>query len=287
MKNLPAPEVISSPFAELGDKADNFPKSSPDQDTINYQYGIPAGFCVPNGAGGIKFTRQMMNRLGFMATQFGFLFQCGIPVTFSKDVSDEIGGYPKGAILKYIKITNGYRLVADVISLVDDNKYDFTEDGVDGENWAFVDEVQDNFYPNLSIGDNNKIQTYDVKSSGDVGQFVVPKTGWIYVKVARVNDFESAIENNELDANSMFLSAIMLSFSSEYGGVGRSDSSDAASTYKVKKDIPMLALPENGMMFPVVEGGGVSISAIDPAGESLTVSVYMLGTSSNNVSKNG
>ena len=274
MQELPKVDVYAGPFANGGDMEDNFPDTSSSIEKISYKYGIPVGFCVPKSNGGVKFTRQMMNRLGFMATQHGYLAQCGIPVTFSEEVSKAIGGYPKGAILKYIDISDTKRIVADVISLQENNKVDFTKVGVDGTNWEYVDHIANDFYPDMVIDGNSPAVTMKVNSSGDIrNQYECTMTGWVYVRVSRSVDVGNVQDDK---AWSMFMSAVLVKFMSEYGGVGRQGETE--STSRLTKSVPLLAMKENGVIFPVVKGSYVEFSVFDPSQEEITIKLWQLGT---------
>lgn len=82
-----------------------------------------------------------VNGMFQMASQAGYFNQHGGYHTFSKDVSDKIGGYPEGAILYWLD-ENQHKL-RTVRSMKGDNTDDFTvnSDFIDGVSWKFVDYI--------------------------------------------------------------------------------------------------------------------------------------------------
>lgn len=101
---------------------------------VNFETGFPDVYSLPASGGGKYVTRGEMNAVGNLASQNQFFFLAGGVNTFDPNFAAAIGGYPEGAVLKYLN--NGY--LYDVISLVDNNTYDFTADGVDDVNWKYL-----------------------------------------------------------------------------------------------------------------------------------------------------
>lgn len=101
---------------------------------VNYQDGFPSVYSAPHSGGGQYITRGEMNAIGNLASQNQFYFLAGGINTFDTAFATSIGGYPEGAVLKYLN--NGY--LYDVISLINNNTVDFTAQGVDGVNWAYL-----------------------------------------------------------------------------------------------------------------------------------------------------
>ena len=101
---------------------------------VNYQDGFPSVYSAPHSGGGKYITRGEINAIGNLASQNQFYFLAGGINTFDATFATSIGGYPEGAVLKYLN--NGY--LYDVISLTDNNTVDFTAQGVDGVNWAYL-----------------------------------------------------------------------------------------------------------------------------------------------------
>lgn len=110
------------------------PKTSIDPANPNFHDGFPIAYSSPKSGGGQYITRSEMNGIGNLASRYEFFRRAGGLVTFDSDLSEEIGGYPSGAVLKYMN--NGF--LYDVISLVDNNTVDFNAIGVDGVNWGYL-----------------------------------------------------------------------------------------------------------------------------------------------------
>lgn len=142
--NIPSRIAFKTPFAITGDKT---AIADSDSANVNMQTGFPSVYSVPAANGGKYVARGDMNALLNLSTNDLFYHKCGGLNTFDAEFAVKVGGYPKGAILKYIDGTDIY----DVISLVDDNKIDFTgtmptssqqtggilPGSVDGVHWAY------------------------------------------------------------------------------------------------------------------------------------------------------
>ena len=122
------------PFAKGENDAPLTPIGSSEGDNVNYYNGFPSVYSSPHSDGGKYITRGEMNAIGNLASQNQFYFLAGGINTFDVTFATSIGGYPEGAVLKYLN--NGY--LYDVISLIDNNTVDFTAQGVDGVNWAYL-----------------------------------------------------------------------------------------------------------------------------------------------------
>lgn len=104
------------------------------QNKVNFEDGFPSPYSAPASNNGKFVTRGEMNAIGNLASQNQFYFLAGGINTFDSAFATQIGGYPEGAVLKYL--SNGY--LYDVVSLVDNNTVNFNEVGVDGENWQYL-----------------------------------------------------------------------------------------------------------------------------------------------------
>lgn len=127
---------MPQPFAS-GEGAELTPILAPSGATgskVNYADGFPSVYSAPSSNNGKYVTRGQMNAIGNLASQNQFYFLAGGINTFDATFATSIGGYPEGAVLKYLN--NGY--LYDVISLIDNNTVDFTAQGVDGANWAYL-----------------------------------------------------------------------------------------------------------------------------------------------------
>lgn len=144
------PLLIPQPFA-TGNGAALTPIERSSGTMPNFEDGIPANFSAPKSGGGSYFQRGMMNAIGNMASANSFFHQCGGYHSFDQNVCDAIGGYPNGCVLHWL--TNGKFIAVE--SLVDDNTFDFTKNGIDGTHWRLVSSNGINF-PTF---DRNKRQT--------------------------------------------------------------------------------------------------------------------------------
>lgn len=130
----------SNPFPQLfayGIDADCH-KISSSASGFTYESGIPSAYSSLQGK---KVCRGDINGIGRAITQSKWFNQLGGYYTFSREVSDFIGGYPLGAILYYKDDESGY--VRVVRSLIPDNEYDFVENPefINNEYWSYVDNV--------------------------------------------------------------------------------------------------------------------------------------------------
>lgn len=125
--------AMPRPFAK-GDGAALTAIESAAGNDVNYQDGFPSAYSAPHSGGGKYITRGEMNAIGNLASQNQFYFLAGGINTFDSTFATSIGGYPEGAVLKYLN--NGY--LYDVISLIDNNTHNFIEEGVDGVNWMYL-----------------------------------------------------------------------------------------------------------------------------------------------------
>ncbi len=134
------PLLIPQPFA-TGNGATLTPIERSSGTMPNFEDGIPANFSAPKSGGGSYFQRGMMNAIGHMASANSFFHQCGGYHSFDQNVCDAIGGYPNGCVLHWL--TNGKFIAVE--SLVDDNTFDFTRNGIDGIHWREVSSIGINF----------------------------------------------------------------------------------------------------------------------------------------------
>lgn len=109
------------------------------QSGFTFKAGIPPMYAERTGK---KLARGDMNGLGRLISQARFFNELGGYYTFDKAVSDKIGGYPEGAILRYRNSETGQ--VRVVRSMMPDNTFDFVENPeyIDGEHWSYVDQIR-------------------------------------------------------------------------------------------------------------------------------------------------
>lgn len=130
---MPTRLAMPQPFAS-GTNAERATIASISGDSVNYVDGFPGKYSLPASEGGKYVSRGEMNAIGNMASNDLHYFKCGGLNTFDAAFCAAIGGYPKGAVLKYLY--NGW--LYDVISLKDGNTYNVAENGPDDINWAYL-----------------------------------------------------------------------------------------------------------------------------------------------------
>lgn len=111
--------TIPRPFAS-GGQANVLPTSSQGADSplASWQDGWPEITSKPVTEGGKPPHRKDFNGLGLVLSQYAYAQQTGQYITFSQEVSDAIGGYPKGAVL-WALVNNVPSYL--VVSVVDNN----------------------------------------------------------------------------------------------------------------------------------------------------------------------
>lgn len=163
------PMAFPMPFG-ANDPSNNYimPGTSSVSNAPSFQDGFPSAFSSPKSLNGQYVTRKQMNGIGNLATRFEFFKRAGGIVTFDSAFASSIGGYPYGAVLDYLDGTN----LNKVVSLIDNNTVNFTDVGVDGVNWAYLNRDEGAFgstvFFNAQVSDNVIL-----------GVFKAPKTGVI------------------------------------------------------------------------------------------------------------
>jgi len=187
--NKPTRLAIPQPFAS-GTGAAYTPIQNTSGSNVNFVDGFPSAYQAPSSSGGKYVTRGEMNAIGRLASQNNFCDLCGLPNIFNADIAALIGGYPQGAILDYVDGSYYYK----VISLVDDNKVDYTgttptasqatagvtAGGVDGVNWARMNLAEAVIEP-IIIGEYDLGEIDAVTKMPTISMnacsFVTPRTG--------------------------------------------------------------------------------------------------------------
>lgn len=255
--SIPSIEALPLPFGMLGDRV------PPEADSTLESLGFTSGYQVATSDGDIsgppsKFVyRQTLNRLFNSISYRQFLSQCGIIDTFDRAESEAIGGYGAGAILQYLK--DG--ILYDVISLVDYNKVDFNDVGVDGVNWEYYGgSIFAYIYPDYGLtGASNIIKSWTIPtgSSGFGEAYTIPDT--CFIQVYPDNTTASGGASN-------YQSGIFL--------CGKDTS------------IPE-SLPQNNdvryMFYELLEGGSVNIPVIPVTAGTKIIPYYTSGTTGYNI----
>lgn len=94
--------VIPQPWAGGGQRQDPIPPDATGTNRASYQEGWPEITSTPISQGGIPPNRLDFNGLGNLVTLYLYAFQKGQYITYSSEVVNKIGGYPKGSILWYV-----------------------------------------------------------------------------------------------------------------------------------------------------------------------------------------
>lgn len=178
---VPSRIAIKRPFAESGEVSTIADVAGND---INYLQGFPSVYSVPARNGGKYVKRGDINAIGKIATQDLFYHKCGGINTFDPEFAQKVGGYPKGAVLQFLNGTFLY----DVISLHDNNMYDFTATStIDNANWAYCNkEVA--YSDRLLVFETNTFTVLTNASNTNtsffsLGEFAMPKNGAVVLDV--------------------------------------------------------------------------------------------------------
>lgn len=125
METQQTPQVIQQPFAAQGDK-NTIPNAATGTNKASLQEGFPPITGMPVNKGGIPPERLDFNGAMNLNSQFYFAFQNGWWPTFSQEVSDAIGGYPKDAVLWLFDSQKSRARILQ--SLIPNNTYNFNTD---------------------------------------------------------------------------------------------------------------------------------------------------------------
>lgn len=160
------PLPMQTPIAASGSR-DTIPQNQSDAQEswfCSIENGFPDITMQAQNAGGQPPRGQGANGLFYLSSDQKVYLQNGGLITFKQSVSDEIGGYPQGAVLDYINIRGEF---AKVQSLVDDNTYNFVENGVNTDYWQILEfagssadlsSCADTDLSNLTADGNSKFQ---------------------------------------------------------------------------------------------------------------------------------
>lgn len=92
------PALIPSIWSSGGQHTD-IQETTTESGRASFQKGFPQETSTPIANGGVPPKRQDFNAMGYIPMSHDFFAQNGGCYTFDTDVSNAIGGYPKGAIL--------------------------------------------------------------------------------------------------------------------------------------------------------------------------------------------
>jgi len=176
--NVPSRLLIPCPFASKPNSAFVPIEAGSDQQigtTVNFRDGFPDVYGVPASGNGKYVKRGEMNAIGDLASRNQFLRMCGSIVTFDSEFATAIGGYPAGAVLQW----RDGNYLRDVVSLVDNNMYNFVTNGVDGTNWKLLNPITpDTEAITIFSGSIGSIGTNDTSAmSVNVFSYKTPRKG--------------------------------------------------------------------------------------------------------------
>lgn len=141
MQSLPeAPYKIKYPglFAS-GDGAivSEIKSTNADPSVMNYKDGVPEVFAQDPNEDGKFLELGMVNAIGKMASAGPYMSQIGYVYTYEPEIAEAIGGYAKGAVLRYSNAAGETVLVQ---SCKENNKANFVANPglIDGENWSLI-----------------------------------------------------------------------------------------------------------------------------------------------------
>ena len=188
---IPSRIAMPCPFGGFG--SDNItPIKTVTGADINFPDGFPSAYGAPTDTSGKFVTRKEMNAIGNLASNDLFYHKCGGLNTFDAAFCAAVGGYPRGAILEYVAGTQIY----NVMSLVDNNKVDFTgadhsSDGtgistgtVDGISWTYCNKDAPSSQQNVIVasGDETGV-TIDYQNGSIVSYFTSPANGMLTASI--------------------------------------------------------------------------------------------------------
>lgn len=136
--------------------------------------GVSRAMVMPTANGGTKFSRSHLNGIGYWATIGAFLDRIGYPYGIDKSRAEEIGGYPKGAIL----VTEDDDYVREYVSLVENNTHPLPQEASDGtyegdQYWGTTLPKVVDFFPDFSTSTQQATATligageYNFQAAGD------------------------------------------------------------------------------------------------------------------------
>lgn len=181
--------VIPQPFASEGDK-NTIPVSDEGTNAASWSLGFPPKTSLPYDEDGLPPDRYDLNGVINSTTNAQYNIQLGIQPTFDQNVSNAIGGYPKGSILMY---DDGEGNVIYVQSLKDNNTANFntTPSYIDDDtNWATVIPTKAWVENQLNGSNLVKAPNYSAAQRLTLGQTYTASTdGWLLLSISGRTNF--------------------------------------------------------------------------------------------------
>lgn len=169
MEENSLPKVLPNPIATYGLKND-IPADATGTYLASIAEGYPEVTITPIDEGGVPPAGGDLNGMFNLLSQFYFFTQNGGVYTFNKNISDAIGGYPKGAVL-WNNGAGGVR--SQVVSNIGNNKYDFTSNssyiGDSSKPWSMVDTKISNLPLGAIIQSDFPMDTLGLEPLNDTG----------------------------------------------------------------------------------------------------------------------
>lgn len=180
-----SPIIMPEPFAGSGSKS--LPANTQDDKSgFSYPLGFNDAYSSPNSNNGKFVTRKQMNAIGNLATHNDFHRRCGGLNTFDPAFAALIGGYPKGAVLSFVRDRQLYY----VQSLIDNNTVDFRA-GVDEISWSLINSD----HP----ADMTALTFFEVSNLGASSTFVL---GGTVARASGLINIEEALTQTTVGVNS-------------------------------------------------------------------------------------
>lgn len=155
------------------------PVPKTDSNLVCFDNGYPPSYDNTSEVNQV-IERNKFNWLLRAFSQASYFGQTGIRYTFNQDVSNAIGGYPLGAVLAHDDGTS----IRNVVSLVEDNTYNFLLNGVDNKHWKYLDSASAaELFPDYGASSYlfTAIVERGTESISNVSGWVeMPKDGWIF-----------------------------------------------------------------------------------------------------------
>lgn len=192
---MPSRVAMPCPFAGNGNRTEVVSESG---SNVNFKDGFPSAYGAPTPSNNGKFvTRKEMNGAFYASTADTFYHKAGGLNTFDQAFAHAVGGYPYGAVLDYLEGRNLHK----VVSLVDNNKIDFTGKAssfedissgvVDNVNWAYCNRDESISTSSVMLSGEFAVNAINHVTATSIGSFVAPFSGVITAKSGLAYNFEN------------------------------------------------------------------------------------------------
>lgn len=183
---------IPSTFCSVGNRADLIANSEGSQ-LPNFYEGFPQCYSLTD-ATGKKVVREDVNAMIHYCTRNQYYNQCGGLYTFDENVAQAIGGYPLGAILRYIdksadtssgKTNPSVWKIRTVRSMKINNSDNFVTNPsfINGTSWKHVDGISGllpAIYPEVKLAKTFSFNMNPTASTLSGNEFTAPYDCIVY-----------------------------------------------------------------------------------------------------------